>query len=270
MFDALRRWDNFLAVQGLSPETRRSYRYHFLRFLADVMVDPAEVQEDDITTYLAAISRRGTTVQQILRALKSYYPWAVRRGLCPVNPAEALKFRTPRVGQTLSLSLEEVTRLVVAASLWPRRAWAILLLLETGARIGSMAAVAPGDTGTEPGELIFFRVAKYGRPYAVPLSPIASDAVKALLPGANGTLIGVRKETIWRWTHEAAVLAGLPEGKRHPHVLRHTFATNALRKGVNSRVLQELLNHTDLTQMARYVAVTDPEKVAAVARPSFG
>jgi integrase len=272
MFDALRRWDNFLQAEGLSPDTRRAYRYHLLRFLADAMVSPEEVTEDDITEFLSLIRQRGRQVDMFLRALKSFYAWALRRGIVEVNPADAVGFKKSRRQPAQSLTEEEFTRVVIAAA-WhcPQRAWAIILLLETGARIGSMAAVLPEDTGTEAGQLIRFRVAKGDRPYAVPLSPLAAEAVRELLSSADETLIGVRKESLWRWFHEAALEAGLAPGKRHPHILRDTFATNLFaRKGVNARVVQDLLNHSDLTQMARYVAVTDPEKFAAMAEASFG
>lgn len=268
MFDALRRWDNWLQASGRSLETRRNYRYHLLKFLADVMLDPTEVTEDDVTDYLAAIHQRGQTVQQVLRALKSYYSWAVRRGVHPANPAEAIRFKRPRRAPAKSYSPEEFRRLVLAAAgRHPKRAWAIILLHETGARIGSMAMVAPGDAGLEAGQLIHFRKVKHDRPYSLHLSPLAAEAVRELLPYSNGTLLGgVAKETLWRWVHEAALDAGLPEGKRHPHLIRDTAATRLYQRTKNPRLVQTFLNHADLTQLHRYVAVMDEEMQEALGR----
>lgn len=271
MFAALRRWDDFLAASGRAEDTRRSYRYHLLRFFADTLIDPAEVTEDTITAYLVSIRQKGQTVQFMLRALKSYYGWAERRGVHPCNPASEIRFKRPKYPPAVALDEEEFTRVVIAAAVrHPKRAWAIILTLETGGRIGSVAAVRPDDAASEAGELLRFHKAKGDRPYAVPLSPLAAEAVRELRAWSNGTLIGVTKQTIWSWYHRAAIDADLPLGKRHPHVLRDTFATNLLVKGWDVRVVQELLNHADLSQMHRYAAVTDKRKRAALASPSFG
>lgn len=49
------------------------------------------------------------------------------------------------------------------------------------------------------------------------------------------------------------------------HVLRHTFATRAIERGVQPKALQKLLGHASLqTTMDRYVHVTDESKFLAV------
>jgi integrase/recombinase XerD len=48
-----------------------------------------------------------------------------------------------------------------------------------------------------------------------------------------------------------------------PHALRHTFATNELRRGVPIHQLQADLGHSDLSTTAVYLHVVDKEREAS-------
>ena len=49
------------------------------------------------------------------------------------------------------------------------------------------------------------------------------------------------------------------------HALRHTYATRAIERGIQPKVLQQLLGHASIkTTIDRYVHVTDESLVNAI------
>jgi integrase len=145
----------------------------------------------------------------------------------------------------------------------------LLLLFETGARIGSLASVRPRDVVGCPPRRVRFPVAKNDRPYGVPLTPAASEALAALLgmmAPDQATVLGVAKTTLGQWFHEAASTAGFPPGRVHAHLARHTAGTMLYRRTHDPMLVKVFLNHADLSQVQRYVKVADEAMDEATAK----
>lgn len=110
---------------------------------------------------------------------------------------------------------------------------------------------------------------KHGKHRRVPLSLRLRDALlvlKRVSPSRYVILTHWGKPvdshaTIPRWFAEACDVDGVPRGV---HILRHTFATDALRSGVNLRILQKLLGHSSIAITERYLHTTSAELDDAV------
>lgn len=63
--------------------------------------------------------------------------------------------------------------------------------------------------------------------------------------------------------------AGILDPKITGHSLRHYYATTLLRRGVNVRVVQEMMGHASLATTQIYMEVTDEEQSAAASAMPF-
>ncbi|MGC8972513.1 MAG: tyrosine-type recombinase/integrase [bacterium] len=78
----------------------------------------------------------------------------------------------------------------------------------------------------------------------------------ALKLGKDGRLFNYSRTTLWRRIKDLGKKLGL---NLKPHTLRHTCATELLKKGVNLRAVQKVLRHSSLatTQIYTHLTVDD-------------
>ena len=67
----------------------------------------------------------------------------------------------------------------------------------------------------------------------------------------KGTQIPLKQSTVKDMFRKLKACAGIP--RLHPHLLRHTFATRYLQAGGDIYSLQQILGHTSLEMVRRYV-----------------
>ena len=159
---------------------------------------------------------------------------------------------------------DEVVRLVAAADT-PLTEAMVLLLLNTGIRIGELASLSLEDV--EDG---FATVDGKTGERVIPLAPEIEEKLRDLA-NADGVIwfdehspLDVKQLTGRYRT--VARRAGLPKVKWGPHTARHTFATMWLRNGGKTRTLQMIMGHKDLKTTEEYLQFVQDDVVRDQAR----
>jgi integrase/recombinase XerD len=275
-----------MAAENLSAATLGWYGYRLER-LVRWTGDPKAIAltTDQLRAWLIAVrageeGRRtaDTYVEGHRRSASALLNWAVREGQLRRSPLEKIRRIRVERKELATLTADEVARMIATqstATFTGRRNRAILALLyDTGIRVGELVALRREDLDLEGRTLRVRGKAKRDR--RVPLSaellrvlgPYLGDARASTLLFTTSTGKPLRPTAMNQWLRRAGRLAGITK-RVSPHVFRHSFATAYLRNGGDEFTLQEILGHTDLEMVRRYVhlAASDVARRHAAASP---
>lgn len=259
-------WTKFMLAQGRSEQTIRRYRYALHRLAGESRKDSLlEIDEGDVVSFLASLGKKAHSRQLYLQAFRSFFPWAVERKLMEQDPSRYLRPKAPSEPEPDAYTPEEIALLLCAARRRsPRRAWAIQAAYAMGLRRSELCGIRAEDVDWQ-GRRVYIREAKGDRPRWVEANPIALEALGHLEGRAPGIpLVGYAPQWFTMIVHQAAAEAGFPPGRRNAHLLRSSFATHLLGKGVPISVVSKLLGHMRVSTTGRYLAVRGEDRRRAV------
>ena len=265
--------------RSLSANTVAAYRRDLERYLAHLasrgIEDPKAISREDVASFAEALEGlAASSVSRAVISVRSFHRFLFDEGLSPANPASDVK--PPKLPKRLpkALSVDEVARLIEAASVGegpvPLRDRALLeILYGTGARISEIVRLAPEDLDLQARTV---RLLGKGRKERIlPLGAFAVEAVEAYLvrgrpalarrgTGCPEIFLNLRgrplsRQSAWEVIAKAARRAGI-EAAVSPHSLRHSYATHLLAGGADIRVVQEMLGHASVTTTQIYTLVT--------------
>lgn len=267
--DAIESFILALSAAGASDRTIRAYRAALSSFADHVgpFRPVSSLGPGDYTRWLEELRRRGprrprSPDGRARQATVHYYSVFVRRFLEWAGVARGLPAAPRgRRGFSGALSWDEVDRLL-GASRDLLDALIVAMLAETGLRAGELLGLRFRDIDLERGEVIV-RNAKYGRERIVFLGPLSRILVAELVartqPSPDDRVVPITYQALYKRLKTLARRAGLDPARVRPHVLRHTFATEALRRGMSLAALQRILGHSDIkvTQLYLHLQLED-------------
>ncbi|WP_010304018.1 tyrosine-type recombinase/integrase [Candidatus Odyssella thessalonicensis] len=159
------------------------------------------------------------------------------------------------------LRAEEADRLSHACQT-PQEKLIIWTLLDTGLRVSELCSLTPQNILWQQKSI---RIAGKGGPYGkqskkrvVPMSRRVQALLEPYFSIHDKWFVGPRQ--VQKIVKHVANRAKLTQTVT-PHVLRHTFATLALQKGISLAAVQKALGHDRLTTTAIYLNLTDEHVV---------
>ncbi|MEM0014907.1 MAG: tyrosine-type recombinase/integrase [Zestosphaera sp.] len=250
-----------LEAAGASAKTVRAYRYgitNFLKFLGKNLARELSV-EDYNRWRLDRLRRglpRGSSDRRKAQVTLHYYSLYVRAfikwlGLADRIPAVA----RPRGRRNVTALKDEEVRRMLEASRDVLDRVVVALLYETGLRAQELLTINVEDLNLKDREIVV-RHAKFGEERVVFFGPLSAEALQVYLTSyrrGGGRLINLTYSGLYKRLKTLAARAGVGVDKVRPHVLRHTFATEALRRGMDVLALQSLLGHKDVKTTQIYV-----------------
>ncbi len=256
-----------LAAGGASSDTLKAYYSaikDFLEFIGDKRL--REVTIADINKWRLHRLRHGfprkktrnprswmTTLHYYTLFLKRFLKWLGLEVDVPVTK------KPPR--QIDALREEEVEKLLEAADNLLDQL-ILHILLDTGIRSRELLGIRVGDIDIENRE-ITVRETKYGYTRKVVVTRETIELIKTWIKTRRlepkDKLVPLTYSGLYKRLKRLARKAGIDPHRVRPHILRHTFATKALRKGINVFTLQKILGHKDIktTQVYTHLTIED-------------
>lgn len=285
MRDFIKDYLSYLQVEkGLSQNTLVSY-LRDLRMLElfahDMGKEVRDLSKGDLARWVklqgVAAAAPGSIARRV-SSVKGFYNYLLRDAI--ITNAPHTELANPGLPKKIPtyLQVEEVEALLRVLDLNTRsgiRDRAIIeLLYATGVRVSELTDLKVNDLSLERA-LLTCR----GKGSKQRYIPLGKSAVAALLgylrvrPALHGGQTSDRlfienngasmsRQNIWSLLRKYARRAGLEHVS--PHTFRHTFASHLIQRGADSRSVQTLLGHSDLSTTQIYTHVSNQHLVRAL------
>lgn len=241
-----------------------------------------------IRSWMVALLEQGLTTASInrkLSTLKTFYKFAMKRGLITVNPMN--KVVTPKMPKRLPAFLTGKSMALLFQNIdfgdgyaGSRNRIMLKVLYATGMRRAELIGLTLSDI-----DLVKCRFRVLGKGNKERLIPFSDDLKLAL-----NHYIDIRETTFSNTVTPNLFLTSkgkklypkmvynivkkylsqvTTQDKRSPHVLRHTFATHLMENGADLNAVKELLGHSSLaaTQVYTHNSIEKLKRVYNQAHP---
>lgn len=268
-------------ARRLSVNTIRDYSTTLNKFTAftnDKAID--QVTRFDIRSFLAAQTVGNKTLLNYHVGLSVFFKWLVNEELITVNPVLGVERPRPEKRIIEPIPLDHIKKILAAVgrsaayqqkskivtndmkNFGLRNRAMILFLLDTGVRVGELITIEKEKVDHKSCSVKV--LGKGNKERVIFFSPTTSVAVwkyasshdsrYLFATDRNGKL---DRNNVGKIIRRICERAGVPVYS--PHDFRHTFAVSYLRNYPNIYALQQMLGHSSLDMVKRYLVISEQD-----------
>ena len=233
------------------------------------------IDSDIIRDWMESMMDKGdmaSTVNNCLSAVRSFFRFALSRGLVARDPAHNMKGPKKQKPLPQFVREDEMDRLIDQPEMWGesyrefRARTIIILLYETGIRLSELLGLNDADVDMTACQLKVTgkrnkqRIVPFGHELATLLADYMRLRDEQTLKQEPALFLNDKGRRISKAQVERIVHEGLSKvttmKKRSPHVLRHSFATAMLNNGAGLESVRKLLGHESVATTEIYTHTT--------------
>lgn len=255
-----------LAMAEIGRQTERNIACALRSFAAVCGNRPVErISRREVERWLEEIGQLApSTRRAMLSRVAAFCEWLVERRHLRANPTRGIpKIKEPRA--LPRAQRPEAVTLLLSKCPDARGRLIVLLMVQEGLRCKEVSGLEFGDVDLVDRTMRV--VGKGDHERMLPITDECMEAIESYLaehPARNGPFIrsyqrptealtaGSIGRLVTEWMREAG-LKRMPRDRVSAHALRHTCATDMLRKGANPRTVQAVLGHAHLSTTEIYL-----------------
>jgi integrase/recombinase XerD len=274
--DLVKEYLTYIQVEkGLARNTLESYTRDLSRLEQWANQAGRPVQEltrQDLRKWIAQLSRHGLAPSSVARAVsaaRGLFGFLILDGHIKRHPTEDLDAPQRFAYLPQFLTEDEINQLLAAPDISTEEGIRDRALLElmyaAGLRVSELVSLKQADVDVHAGLVICH--GKGSKERRVPIGKSAIhwlqqySAVRAAYGKTSSPYLFVSRgkmltrQFAWAMVKRYAAKARIKDIS--PHTLRHSFATHLLQRGADSRSVQALLGHSDISTTQIYTHITD-------------